>query len=248
MIRWLTDLVELQGPLGRLGSIRALDLWQSRESVAQCKELVATVASLSYGNEEAKNPEKLFDRIVSLGHLSCLEFVPFIFSNWAFQALPANSLRKAWNPEHDTLPELFSGWGKDEPRIGATAFLVEAPILVVRQWFRHRAFSELEMSRRYVKGSKVPFTFYGIEKAGFFERMFYRYCLWLYDRLIAKGEKPERARRVIPVGAMTRFWVGGFDRDWLDSFCSLRCDNHAQEEIRIFANWIRDFLEAKEAK
>ena len=249
MIRWETDTVELQGPLGRLGSIRALDLWQARESVEQCKELVATIASLSYGNEAAKNPEALFDSIVNRGHLSCLEFVPECDCTYdSGEHLPVQSLRGC-GVEYLG----HQGFTRAKNYFPATAFLVEAPIFVARQWMRHRAFSYLEMSRRYVKDSKVPFEFYGEDDIGI--KFFNTAATQLYSLMVSNGEKPEVARRVIPVGAITRFWVGGFDRDWLGAgtkeapgFCGLRCDPHAQEEIRIFANWIRDFLEAKESK
>ncbi len=239
-MRYLTETEEITIDGARVGSIRAIDLWQGRESPEQAREMVATIASLSYGNEAARNPDALYEQIVRRGHLSCLEFVPAILDDGP---LPSNSIRAMGGVTPHDKPIDVSGLSNDYP---ATGFLVECPIFVARQWMRHRSFSYLEMSRRYVKGSKVPFTFYRHETASKTTQAFYSDALSLYDYLIETGEKPEVARRVIPQGAMTKFWVGGFDRDWKESFLKLRNDAHAQEEIRVFAQWIERFLEAKQ--
>lgn len=233
MIRWSTDTVELTSRLGRVGSIRKFDLWQFRESRQACIEGVAQIASLSYGNEAAKNPQALFDRIVALGHLSCLEFVPAIVE--ADLALPFNSSRMFTGIEVPDKPLDVSKLRETWP---ATGFLVEAPIFVARQWMRHRSFSYLEMSRRYVKGAKVPLEFYGVGQNGYdYADVLCGASVAAYECLIANGEPPELARRVLPVGLMTRFYVGGFERDWR-KFVELRADKHAQPEIRAFAEWI----------
>jgi len=243
-MRYLTDTHEITIDGVRVGSIRAIDLWQGRESPAQAREIVATIASLSYGNDAARNPDALYEQIVKRGHLSCLEFVPMPHLAETQPVLPAHSLRGA---SYDALEFEYDFDGKDSYRsiYPATGFLVECPIFVARQWMRHRSFSYLEMSRRYVKGSKVPFSFYRYETASKTTKAFYDDALALYDHLIETGEKPEVARRIIPQGAMTKFWVGGFDRDWKSSFLALRNDAHAQEEIRVFAQWIAKFLDDK---
>ena len=245
-MRYLTETHTLTGPCGYLGSIRAVDLWQLRESREQCIEGVATIASLSYGNDAAKNPEKLFNSIVERGHLSCLEFVPFYRASEPIDGLvlPKHSLRQnlhnfnnnhhIWWNEHDAQE------GRED--FPATAFLVESPILSIRQWFRHRSFSYLEMSRRYVSGKKVPFEFYGADTAEEREVNFYSEAIGLYDHLVSNGEPPERARRVIPVGAFSRFWAGGYNHDWKSSFTKLRSEKHAQTEIRLFSEFIGDIV------
>lgn len=198
-------------------------------------EGVAQIASLSYGNEAAKNPQQLFDRIISLGHLSCLEFVPFPYLCEGKPCLPSHSLRES--PSFSTEDYQF-GDDNGENEYLATGFLVEAPIFVARQWMRHRSFSYLEMSRRYVKDSKVPVEFYGDEKLYINEL-----AVDTYDLLITSGEPPELARRVLPVGMMTKFYVGGFNRDW-KKFCDLRSDPHAQAEIRVFSDYIKGVIDA----
>ena len=93
----------------------------------------------------------------------------------------------------------------------ASAFLVEAPIFVARQCMRHRSFSYLEMSRRYTKGSKVAWSYYG---EGPFvadpsvpmpERSFHTACEAEYERRMESGWPQELARGCMPVEAMTGF-------------------------------------------
>ncbi len=43
------------------------------------KKRVADIASICYGKDEAKNPDKLFDKLVEMGHHSVLEHVVFTF-------------------------------------------------------------------------------------------------------------------------------------------------------------------------
>jgi thymidylate synthase ThyX len=249
MIRWLSDEVELHSRLGRVGSARPFDLWQFRESVEQAVEGVAQIASLSYGNEEAKNPQKLFDRIIEKQHLSCLEFIPF--TNYHHEHLPLASARNQLDicGENglDEYSHHFSMEAADKGRAErpATGLLVEAPIMVVRQWFRHRAFSELEMSRRYVNGSKVPFTFYGVDLDSDISRilaMTHEFAVQSYDKLIELNCPAELARTVIGTGAMTRFFVAGYNRNWRGSFVKLRSDLHAQPEIRVFSDFIKEVV------
>lgn len=262
-----TEVVQLESRLGRVGSIQAWDPWKSRQSVAHAKWWVAKIASLSYGNDAAKNPEALFKSIVERGHLSCLEFVPW---QLAFQEhLPSSSLRQRnldWAFSH---PEF---WGEDRnrhpmiPEGSATAFLVECPLYTRSQWMRHRSFSYLEMSRRYTKGSKVEWEYYGhgtdFREVGHtgphrimqheptnplwspYSDDFHTACEREYQRRLDVGWPNEIARGCMPVEAMTKFWVAGFDRDW-EAFLKLRDDAHAQPEIRVFAQWIRNYLEMK---
>jgi thymidylate synthase (FAD) len=144
---------------------------------------------------------------------------------------------------------------REERRNRATAFLVECPLYIRSQWMRHRSFSYLEMSRRYTKGSKVQWKYYGdeyLQESGCPEQMkdpmdlravvnFWEACEHEYQRRLDAGWPNEIARGCMPMEAMTRFWVAGFDRDW-EAFLKLRDDPHAQPEIRVFAQWIRNRL------
>jgi hypothetical protein len=263
MIEPKTETVELFSRLGKVGSIQAFDPWDSRKSVAHAQAWVARVASLSYGNSEASNPEKLFQRIMDLGHLSCLEFVPDpgCYGTGVPFSLPAGSLRL--NQHMLNYPDDTLYWGSSVVQVGqgqhpASAFLVSCPLYTRSQWMRHRSFSYLEMSRRYTKGSKVAWSYYGDEdmpqstigntpvdtwEIG----AFWAKCENEYQRRLNAGWPNEVARGCMPMEAMTTFWVAGFDRDWRE-FIRLRSDAHAQPEIRVYSDWIFKYLDTKERK
>lgn len=233
---WLTEKEDINCRLGKVGSVQCFDPWQSRRSPEIMKKYVADIASLSYGNEEARNPDVLYSRIMRDEHLSCLEFIPWERSGT--ESLPVASFR-SWHRTLDpeemgvAFEDVWSNAGLAvDPTLGV---LVECPIFVARQWMRHRSFAYLEMSRRYTLESKVPAQFYG-------DSYLNDVCVQEYERLLAAGEPPELARRVLPVGMMTNFYCAGFLTDW-KHFIGLRSDAHAQLEIRVFSDHISNVID-----
>lgn len=227
---WLTEKEDINCRLGKVGSVQCFDPWQSRRSLEDAKKYVADIASLSYGNEAAKNTQVLFSRILRDEHLSCLEFVPVgrnddgSLPQWSWRRFIGTDVR---------FSEDNAGIGQSEhPALGV---IVECPIFVARQWMRHRSFAYLEMSRRYTLESKVPAQFYG-------DSYLNDVCVQEYERLLAAGEPPELARRVLPVGMMTKFYCAGFLTDW-KHFIGLRSDPHAQLEIRVFSDHISNVID-----
>ena len=65
--------------------------------------------------------------------------------------------------------------------------------------------------------------------------------LELYEEMLEKGVAREIARMVLPVNVYTEFYWK-IDAHNLMHFLNLRCDAHAQEEIRVYALAIRDIL------
>lgn len=255
MIKPKTEVIQLESRLGRVGSIQAYDPWDSRKSIQHAMWWVSKIARLSHGLGEAEDFEAHYDRVVNqMHHESVLEFVPFLnFDGSGMldtrEHLPAQSLRHCSTEYISTFTEMIQKESNTSP---ASAFLVEAPIFVARQWMRHRSFAYLEMSRRYTKGSRVPWEFYGVGEyaqnihpgelktdAGFWNT-----CDLEYQRRLDAGWPNEIARGCMPVEAMTKFWTCGFDRDW-EAFLKLRDDDHAQPEIRTFASWISTYLKEK---
>ena len=250
MIKYLTpNPIQLESRLGPVGSIHPFDIWQFRESREAAIKGVATIASLSYGNEASKNPHKLFSTIVEKGHLSCLEFVPVpTFSAHGCVDLPEASLRhnmviieeSEWNDYY---------WGDNVVDMGrmshpATGFLVECPIFVARQWMRHRAFSYLELSRRYVQLKKIIAEYYGNDYGllGLLTCARRELAEVEYMMRLKAGQPPELARKCLPMEMMTKFYVAGYNTEWKSSFLKLRDDVHAQPEIRVFAENIREVI------
>ena len=254
MIRWLTETEILHGPLGKLGTIRALDCWQGRESVLQAKELVSTVAVKSYANEAAKSPESLFEKLVTANpmHGEPLEIVPFPTrwkreqdAEYRWAPIRLGSLRHNLEALDDT-----AQWGKELSVIGsiqhpAYAFQITLVEYAAIHFLRHGAtFGKNFVSRRWVTGSKLPFEFYG-DDSHLDESPIAEYNaiqLVEYDRRIRNGWKPERARGAISNDMMMSFWYWGYASDFLGGFAEKRCDQpKVQEETAIPATWIRDF-------
>lgn len=217
--------------------------WNGNINQDSREETVATIASLSYGNEQAKNPSKLYKRLQELKHESVFEFI---------NMPPFDNNRISESLRHEKLP-YFEDYNdidnvKDqlilEHKASVATFKIKCPLIVARQFMRHRA-SYLEMSRRYVKNKKVPFEFYD-----FWENLdlsrdkimniqtittdFYKYSVDIYETLLNLGVPAEKARCVIPQGAYTVFWVQ-MDIDYLANFFLLRLKKDAQEEIRNIA-------------
>jgi Thymidylate synthase complementing protein len=262
------DTVEIIGPRGRLGSIRPLDAWQGRLSPLHAKTLIAKVATISYGREASSNPVTLFDRLLNakpVPHGEPLEMVPFPSEDWNKGGSPAWRPLRGASLRHclDAL-DCPEEWGEEvveEERKGHPChlFLIEMPLYLRAQLFRHETFPHLtecniapeqgqaknEMSRRFTKDQTVPFTFANDDSDQDESPIsdLHAACVREYYRRIDAGWKPEDARGIIPQEAMTRFWWGGYDRDILAGPKVQRADAHAQEGLRIFVQWIADYLE-----
>jgi len=133
-------------------------------------------------------------------------------------------------------------------------FHIKLPILVMRQWIRHRMSSTNEESARY---SIMKEEFYfpeqwrlqsGTNKQGSSSNVsencnslyiedLNRHCeetYKLYEKMISEGVSREMARMVLPVNIYTQFyWT--IDLWNLMHFLRLRMDSHAQLEIREYA-------------
>lgn len=136
---------------------------------------------------------------------------------------------------------------------GYFRFHVEAPIFVIRDWFRHRiGHSYNEWSGRYSEleekfyqpeewrvqvGKPGAYTFEPIddpEKSRYcdftLERA-YKHAWGAYRTLLDEGVAKEHARMVLPVGIYSQFHWTCNPRS-LMHFCGLRNSPHAQQEIR----------------
>lgn len=137
-------------------------------------------------------------------------------------------------------------------------FLVDCPIFVAREFMRHNAgWSYNEVSGRYSELEKkfyVPFSFREqIGKPGEYEYVdrpehwpgengvlksmmsdVYEQAWGVYIYMLEYGIAKEQARAVLPVGIHTKFYAS-CNALSLMNFLELRCDQTAQEEIRLLA-------------
>jgi thymidylate synthase (FAD) len=142
-------------------------------------------------------------------------------------------------------------------------FHLKMPIFVARQWVRHRMFTINEYSARY---SVVPEEYYvpevsdicvqsSVNKQGRAEPLGHedaqafrnqvnksaKESYFEYEAAIADGVARELARIGLPLNFYTEFYWKG-DLHNLFHFLSLRCDHHAQYEIRVYANQILEIV------
>ena len=143
-------------------------------------------------------------------------------------------------------------------------FEVKAPIFVFRQWHRHRTWSYNELSARY---RELPREFYvpdpaiigtqsasskqardvdgnsseeaidcaeEMRKAGNLAFETYRY-------LLEKGAPRELARSVLTVSTYSHMFAKTNLRN-LFAFLDLRCHSHAQHEIKVYAEAMRELI------
>lgn len=148
-------------------------------------------------------------------------------------------------------------------------FEVKAPIFVFRQWHRHRTWSFNELSARY---RELPEEFYvpspeniGVQSASSKQarlieqwdddtvsqrrvqcvsaRKSMETAFDVYRDLLSDGWPRELARSVLPVATYSHMF-GTVDLLNLLKFLTLRCDAHAQYEIRVYADAMRELIRA----
>lgn len=142
-------------------------------------------------------------------------------------------------------------------------FEVKAPIFVLRQWHRHRTWSYNEISARY---SELPEEYYVPELSQITTQskdnkqmrtmeqhpqasniqQFIEYSSHLshkeYKNLIEMGCPREIARSVLPVGTYSHMFAS-VDLANLFKFLDLRLHEHAQYEIRVYAEAMLELIE-----
>jgi thymidylate synthase (FAD) len=143
-------------------------------------------------------------------------------------------------------------------------FEIKAPIFVFRQWHRHRTWSYNELSARY---RELPEEFYvpdfrqvGMQSlsskqarvipADFNEQneagkrqaeVAMEASFAQYRQLLEAGWPKELARSVLPVATYSHMFAS-VDLLNLLKFLTLRCHEHAQYEIRVYAEAMRELI------
>lgn len=145
---------------------------------------------------------------------------------------------------------------------------VQAPIMVFREWHRHRTQSYNEMSGRYTElpnicyipslerlmNGKQSKSNKQSSEGGFDKQVASCYRASIadaceaaretYEFLLSEGVAKEIARLVLPVNQYSRMRASANLRNWL-GFLTLRLDPTAQWEIRQYANTVAGLIEEK---
>lgn len=140
-------------------------------------------------------------------------------------------------------------------------FLVHCPLFVRSQWHRHRTWSYNEISRRYTEDELEFYVPPEVREqsennrqasVASSSRLNQSECraviqaqnqsaLTVYESLLARGVCREQARGVLPQNLMTTFWAT-VDLSNLLRFIDLRASEHAQWEIRVYAEAIKRLI------
>jgi len=215
------------------------EAWTSNLNFATRVNFIATLASISYGNDHAKNPYKLVKALYSRGHQSLFEFIrcPHVNIKGHLQGYKIqDSLRHDHSiPTIEAASALY-GFDKDELiscwKQSLVCLRIETPIFVDRQLVRHRSDSRIEMSRRYVKPEKVKFSYWfpesydDLAKATLEEEYNNK-----YQRNMQEFKRAELARFDQPLNMYTYYYVMR-DVDGARNFYVRRFNKHAQKETR----------------
>lgn len=175
---------------------------------------------------------------------------------------------RSWLIDEKLLKFLFDNHHDTPFEFGELVVEVQAPILVFREWHRHRTQSYNEASARYIKLPDINYLpsldrLTGIDlatsnkqaqgngkvitktKAKLIQAL-WRASYWLsgfvYDAALKLGAPKELARIVMPVGHYSKMRAKANVRNWL-AFLRLREADNAQYEIRQYANTVADILE-----
>jgi len=227
--------------IGDTGFVELWSGWNSNYNEESRTETISTVASLCYGNELAKNPTGLVQLLKDREHGTPFEFVRFgdeFFDNLRLRKKAGTDLNKLQyrNIYKGMSIEGFKATYKSE----FAHFKIKIPLFVDAHFMTHRAFSRVGLSRRYVTPEKVPFSFYADRinqvKAGLaFQDD--------YNESIALGDKPEDARKTMPVNCYTYRFIC-CDRNGLNNWFKQRCKPNTQKETKELADTMLELLRA----
>jgi len=171
---------------------------------------------------------------------------------------------KGWDSDAKLLKYLYKHKHMTPFEMCGMLIEVKAPIMVFREWQRHRTQSYNEMSARYIplpnenyvptiertmQTSSTNKQAQGVKTVdrdaamGFISGLKYDYqrAESLYQRSLEDGVPKELARLILPVGRYSVMRANANLRNWLQ-FLTLRMDENAQWEIRQYANAVGSLI------
>jgi thymidylate synthase (FAD) len=175
---------------------------------------------------------------------------------------------RGWERDQRLLKYLMENHHSGPFEFAGMTIEVQAPIMVFRQWHRHRTQSYNEMSARYEplpdldyvpdhtrvmigagsKSKQHAATSGAAELTPASAVVFvdsleesYKVQQYKYAAALEWGVPKELARLFLTGGRYSRMRAQALLRNWL-AFCTLRCDPHAQWEIRQFALTVANII------
>lgn len=205
-------------------------------------EAVTTVAATSFGNNEPKSKNKLYEKLFKERN-TCLEFVR---TGPNFDV--SSSLRNNIDLPYSTPTNI------EKHNDFVACFKFRAPLMVIAHLVRHRyQFSYNQLSRRYVKVDCGDFflskELYDSNQRQEVEDLFVR-SMNLYRDMVDDGVKKEIARMVLPSYAlMSDMWIIGNKVAWQNLFRTrLSKDEKVQNYTKELVQAMYDMLSVNQTK
>ncbi len=225
------------------GYLKLIEHWGSDERVIESARMSTNKGFLGWGGDcqECSGNKYILETDICLG---------------------CSGTGKSKPGDEKLLKYLYDNWHHTPFEMAGAIIEVQAPILVFREWMRHRSQSYNEMSGRYSPLPDMNYVpsierlmanFNGKNKqagtipgAGVLTEALaeqYRQQLMIqyaadetfYQWSLSAGVPKEIARNHLPVGRYSRMRAQANLRNWL-AFLTLRQDKAAQHEIRVYAD------------
>lgn len=242
---------------------------------------IEQVARVSYRSEDKiteNSAEKMVQRLIIMKHNSPLEFGT-VYLKIKEEDYVCDMNRKYDNNQFSRVATvdnivyittncrviLENGWKEDlnylceptEYHIRRTTVKFTCPRIISQMFMRHRVFSFLQESQRYVAYDKDKFgnelTFIipswkldYLEKEVVYQTL--NHIEVTYMRLRRLGYKPQQARMILPNYTATTFYMCGFDDDW-EKFFELRDKDVVDPQMYDLAHKLHlEFIEKGKCK
>lgn len=232
------------------GYVELVDSWGSDEAIIEAARMSTAKGFLGWGPQHVppcRGGEEIETFPVTIRPCTCTP-----------KPGDEKLLKYLWDHQHSTPFEM-----------AGITIEVKAPIMVFREWMRHRTQSFSERSARYTplpdenympdigrimsanggtqnrqaQGKKDISALAAAAWLGRLEAA-YGLCQEVYAEGIELGVPKELARLCVPVGRYSVMRATANLRNWL-GFLKLRCDPNAQWEIRQYANALAEMVREK---
>lgn len=237
------------------GYVELVDVWGSDERIVEAARMSTGKGFLGWGPQQCLCHGRMTQRL----GVPPVVFDPACDKCHGTGVAPGDEkfLAFLWHNRHHTPFEM-----------AGMSIEVQAPLIVFREWQRHRTQSYNELSARYTKlpelvylpsldrlrsgkqdtknkqGSTGGFTDEEAQMLRAELAAAYEKTRVIYNKLLGYGMARELARLVVPVAQYSRMRASANLRNWL-AFLLLRLDGGAQWEIRQYAEAVGRIVQAQ---
>ena len=223
------------------GYVAIYEFSDSIRSLNHAMEFVGTIASISHGNfYTGERAIELANKLLyKWHHMSPFEFVRIPLSLTLDEPVSLG-IEKSFR---NNLSKYFCMWSKTKPedfdshvevhRANLVLFKVKCPIFVARQIMRHRSFSFMERSMRYMSANDLQKLEFYLPAKDKLKNLPYN-IRDVARFLIELGMDVETVRCILPLGTYTEFYILG-DVFAYANFFKQRLGSGVQRETKQYA-------------